>query len=47
MTINIVSIFRIISMSNMTASVVKNLPVHGGDMDLIPGLGRSHVEQSN
>ena len=43
MTINIVSIFRIISMSSVTASVVKNLPVNEGDMGLIPGLGRSHM----
>ena len=27
-------------------SVVKNLPANG-DMDSIPGLGRSHMPQSN
>ena len=28
-------------------SVVKNMPADTGDMGLIPGLGRSHVPQSN
>ena len=28
-------------------TVVKNLPVNAGDMDLIPGLGRSHMPRSN
>ena len=28
-------------------SVVKNLPASAGDMGSIPGLGRSHVPQSN
>ena len=28
-------------------SVVKNPPANAGDMDLIPDLERSHVEQSN
>ena len=27
--------------------VVKNLPASAGDMGLIPGLGRSHMLQSN
>ena len=27
--------------------VVKNLPANGGDMDLIPDLGRYHMLQSN
>ena len=27
--------------------VVKNLPANAGDMGLIPGLGRSHMLQSN
>ena len=26
---------------------VKNLPASAGDMDLIPGLGRSHMPLSN
>ena len=28
-------------------SVVKNLPANAGDKSLIPGLGRSHMLQSN
>ena len=28
-------------------SVVKSLPAKAGDLGLIPGLGRSHVPQSN
>ena len=28
-------------------SVVKNPPASAGDMGLIPGLGRSHMPQSN
>ena len=28
-------------------TVVKNLPVNAGDMGLSPGLGRSHMPQSN
>ena len=28
-------------------SVVQNLPANAGDMSLIPGLGRSHMPQSN
>ena len=28
-------------------SVVKNLPADAGDTGLIPGLGRSHMLQSN
>ena len=28
-------------------SVVKNLPANAGDTGLIPGLGRSHMLQSN
>ena len=28
-------------------SLVKNLPANAGDMDSIPGPGRSHVMQSN
>ena len=28
-------------------SVAKNPPASGGDMDSIPGLGESHVPQSN
>ena len=28
-------------------SVVKNPPAYAGDMCLIPGLGRSHITQSN
>ena len=27
--------------------MVKNPPAHSGDMGLIPGLGRSHMPQSN
>ena len=27
--------------------VVKNLPANAGDTGLIPGLGRSHILQSN
>ena len=27
--------------------VVKNLPANAGDMGSIPGLGRSHMSQSN
>ena len=27
--------------------VVKNLPANAGDMGLIPGLGRSHMQQSS
>ena len=28
-------------------SMVKNLPANAGDVGLIPGLGRSHMLQSN
>ena len=28
-------------------AVVKNLPANAGDMGLSPGLGRSHMPQSN
>ena len=28
-------------------AVVKNTPANAGDMGLIPGLGRSHMPQSN
>ena len=28
-------------------AVVKNLPANAGDTDLIPGLGRFHMLQSN
>ena len=28
-------------------TVVKNLPANAGDMGLSPGLGRSHMAQSN
>ena len=28
-------------------AVVKNLPTNSGDMGLIPGPGRSHMQQSN
>ena len=31
----------------MVGAVVKNLPASAGDVGSIPGLGRSHVWQSN
>ena len=41
----IICIFKI--EGSPDSSVVRNLPVNEGDVDLIPGLGRVHMPQSN
>ena len=39
--------FKVLAMDFPGGSVVKNLPANAGDTGSSPGLGRSHMSQSN